>query len=114
MKRYKLYFENGKVLLLGADHVTYSHDEDLNTNMFILYDASNNVIGAFDMNKMLGHVTILSDLENTENTEKEIKCIGFQAPKEVAESEIKKKQTPKKKPTPKKKENNKGKSKRGE
>ena len=103
MKIYKLYFENGKVLLLEADHVKYSHDENLNTNMYILYDSNNNVIGAFDMSKMLGDVTIQYNDENTENTEKEIKCIGFQAPEEVADPEIKKKVEPKKKPAPKKK-----------
>lgn len=104
MKIYKLYFENGKVLLLEADHVKYSHDENLNTNMYILYDSNNNVIGAFDMSKMLGDITMrYNDEENTENTEKEIKCIGFRAPEEVTEPEIKKKVEPKKKPAPKKK-----------
>ena len=101
MKRHKLYFENGKILVFEADHVSYSHDENLNTNMYILYDSNNNVIGAFDMSKMLGDVTIWSDVE--ESTEKEVKCIGFQAPEEVAEPEIKKKVEPKKKPAPKKK-----------
>ena len=104
MKRYKLYFENGKILVFEAEHVTYSHDESLNINMYILYDSNNNVIGAFDMSKMLGDVLIgYNDEENTENTEKEIKCIGFQAPEEVIEPEIKKKVEPKKKPAPKKK-----------
>jgi len=102
MKRYKLYFENSKILLLEADHVTYSHDENLNTNMYILYDSNNNVIGAFDMDKMLGDVIVWSDTEdNIENKVK--KCIGFQAPEEVVEPEIKKKAEPKKKPAPKKK-----------
>ena len=55
------------------------------------------------MSKMLGDVTIQYNDENTKNTEKEIKCIGFQAPEEVAEPEIKKKVEPKKKPAPKKK-----------
>lgn len=104
MKRYKLYFENGKILLLEADHVSYSHDENLNTNMYILYDSNNNVIGAFNMSKMLGDVIMqYNGEENTENTEKESICIGFQAPEEVIEPEIKKKVEPKKKPSPKKK-----------
>ena len=101
MKRYKVYFENGKILVFEADHVTYSYDESLNTNMYILYDSNNNVMGEFNMNKMLGDVVIWSD--DGENTEKEVKCIGFQAPEEVIEPEIKKKVEPKKKPAPKKK-----------
>ena len=101
MKIYKLYFENGKVLLLKADHVKYSHNENLNINMYILYDSNNDVIGAFDMSKMLGD--IIMQYNDEENTEKEIKCIGFQAPEEVVEPEIKKKVEPKKKPAPKKK-----------
>lgn len=103
MNIYKLYFENGKILLLEADHVKYYHDEGLNTNVYALYDSNNNIIGIFDMSKMLGDVTIQHNNENTENTEKEIKCIGFQVPEEVIEPEIKKKVEPKKKPAPKKK-----------
>ena len=101
MKTYKIYFASGKEITVGASYVQYLHEANINKDMLVFYNDKDQVLGAFDLDKVLGDMIMNS---NDEEEQKESKPIGFQAPEIPEESKPEIKEKPKKK-TPKKKEN---------
>lgn len=99
MKTYKIYFVSGKEITISAGYVQYSHEANINKDMLIIYNDKDQVIGAFDLDKVLGDMIMDP---NDENEQKESKPIGFQAPEIPEEKEPEVKEKPKKK-APKKK-----------
>lgn len=99
MKTYKIYFVSGKEITVGASYVQYLHEANINKDMLIFYDDKDQVIGAFDLDKVLGDMVMIS---NDKDEQKESKLIGFQAPETPEEKEPEVKEKPKKK-APKKK-----------
>ena len=99
MKTYKIYFVSGKEITVGASYVQYIHQANIDKNMLVFYNDKDEVIGAFDLDKVLGDMIMnLSD----EEEQKETNAIGFQAPETPEEKEPEVKEKPKKK-APKKK-----------
>ena len=94
MKTYKIYFVSGKEITVGASYVQYSHEANINMNMLVFYNDEDQVIGAFDLDKVVGDVVMNS---NDEEERKESKQIGFQAPETPEEKEPEVKEKPKKK-----------------
>lgn len=99
MKTYKIYFVSGKEITVGASYVQYLHEANINKNMLVFYNDKDEVIGAFDLDKVLGDMVMNP---NDEEEQKESKLIGFQAPETQEEKEPEVKEKPKKK-APKKK-----------
>lgn len=100
MKTYKIYFVSGKEITVGASYAQYSHEANINKDMLIFYNDKDEVIGAFDLDKVLGDMIMMNP--NDEDEQKESKPIGFQAPETPEEKEPEVKEKPKKK-APKKK-----------
>lgn len=100
MKTYKIYFVSGKEITVGAGYVQYLHEANINKNMLVFYNDKDEVIGAFDLDKVLGDMVMNP---NDENEQKESTPIGFQAPETQEEKEPEVKEKPKKK-APKKKQ----------
>ena len=99
MKTYKIYFVSGKEITVGAGYVQYLHEANINKDMLVFYNDKDQVIGAFDLDKVLGDMIMNS---NDEEEQKEDKLIGFQVPEASEESKPETKEKPKKK-APKKK-----------
>ena len=100
MKTYKIYFVSGKEITVGASYVQYLHESNINKDMLVFYNDKDQVIGAFDLDKVLGDMIMNP---NDEEEQKESQPIGFQAPETPEEPKPEIKEKPKKK-TPKKKE----------
>lgn len=100
MKTYKIYFVSGKEITVGASYIQYSYEANINKNMLAFYNDKDEVIGAFDLDKVLGNMIMNP---NVEEEQKESKLIGFQAPETPEEKEPEIKEKPKKK-APKKKQ----------
>lgn len=102
MKTYKIYFASGKEITVGASYIQYLHEANINKNMLVFYNDKDEVIGAFDLDKVLGDMVMNP---NDEDEQKESKPIGFQAPETPEEKEPEVKEKPKKKAPKKKGEN---------
>lgn len=94
MKTYKIYFVSGKEITVGASYVQYLHEANINKNMLVFYNDKDEVIGAFDLDKVLGDMVMNP---NDEEEQKEDKLIGFQASETPEEKEPEVKEKPKKK-----------------